>query len=79
MNVNLNPGGFLGAALGAGIPFGIMVVTASYEGLARNLVVPGLVVGAIVGNFSWGAFSGTPDNEQPAGSDPIPKSRREPK
>ncbi len=77
--MNLNPGGFLGAALGAGIPVGIMVATASYEGLPRNLIVPGLVVGAIVGNTSWSAVFGTPDNEPPADSNSIPKSRREPK
>ena len=60
MDLNLNLGGFLGAAIGGGTPLAIAIATGDYEGLPIKLVVPGVVAGALAGNYLWGMATAKP-------------------
>src|SRR4051812_17563915 len=76
--MNLNPGGFLGAAVGAGAGVAIMMAAGGYEenpGRVR-LIVVGLVAGAIAGNTLWAAVFGKPKPKPEEEDDARPRRRR---
>ena len=60
MDLNLNLGGFLGAAIGGGTPLAVAITTGVYEGMPISLVVPGVVAGALAGNYLWGMATAKP-------------------
>lgn len=56
-NFNLNPGGFIGALLGAGGLAAVMFLFLADDGdvprRLGKLIIFGVVIGAGVGNFLW--------------------------
>lgn len=77
MNVNLNPGGFLGALLGSGIPIGYVVATGGFDDFPSRWVVTALVLGALAGNTAWAFLFKGPEDEPPKDFDRANKPRRE--
>jgi hypothetical protein len=70
MNVRLNLGGLLGALVGGGVSLAVVLRSGNLEGLAMELVIPGLILGAVAGNFLWGWIVPKPPVKPPADKEP---------
>ncbi|HEY1379438.1 MAG TPA: hypothetical protein VGF55_21730 [Gemmataceae bacterium] len=78
MNVSLNPGGWIGAAVGGGLPLAILILSGNPKlkmlGLDASIVIiAGLVIGVLVGNLVWSSLVGKPAKDRPRKKNRAPK------